>query len=107
MTKQPSSGTTRWYPTTEQLKDPRRFRDEVLTHPIARAGFEKDMFALRNAQATELGFKNTQGRKLQDAQKAESRYQDLLKDHNLLELLQSSKIKDNKIYLYSEQDKVH
>ena len=32
---------------------------------------------------------------------------DLLKDHNLLELLQSSKIKDNKIYLYSEQDKVH
>ena len=32
---------------------------------------------------------------------------DLPKDHNLLELLQSSKIKDNKIYLYSEQDKVH
>jgi len=32
---------------------------------------------------------------------------DLPKDHNLLGLLQSSKIKGNKIYLYSEQDKVH
>jgi len=32
---------------------------------------------------------------------------DLPKDLNLLELLQSLKIKDNKIYLYSEQDKVH
>jgi hypothetical protein len=40
--------------TTEQLKDPRRFRDEVLTHAIARAGFSKDMRALSNAQATVL-----------------------------------------------------
>ena len=40
--------------TPEQLKDPARFRDEVLTHPIARAEFEKDMFALRYADATVL-----------------------------------------------------
>ena len=40
--------------TPEQLKDPRRFRDEVLTHPIARAGFEKDMAALRAADVTVL-----------------------------------------------------
>lgn len=38
----------------EQLKDPRRFRDEVLRHPIARAGFEKDMAALKAADATVL-----------------------------------------------------
>ena len=40
--------------TPEQLKDPRAFRDEVLTHPVARAGFEKDMTALRDADATVL-----------------------------------------------------
>ena len=40
--------------TPEQVKDPVRFRDEVLTHPIARDGFEKDMRALRNASATVL-----------------------------------------------------
>jgi len=40
--------------TPEQLKDPRRFRDEVLTHPIARAAFQKDMGALRAADLTVL-----------------------------------------------------
>lgn len=40
--------------TPEQLTDPRRFRDEVLTHPIARAGFAKDMNALKAADATVL-----------------------------------------------------
>ena len=40
--------------TPEQLKDPRAFRDEVLTHPIALAGFAKDMDALREADATVL-----------------------------------------------------
>lgn len=40
--------------TPEQLKDPRAFRRDVLTHPIARAGFEKDMAALRSADATVL-----------------------------------------------------
>jgi hypothetical protein len=38
----------------EQLRDPRRFRDEVLTHPLAKAGFEADMGALRSADATVL-----------------------------------------------------
>lgn len=38
----------------EQLADPRRFRDEVLTHKVARAGFVKDMTALRRADATVL-----------------------------------------------------
>ena len=37
-----------------QLKDPARFRDEVLTHPIARDAFAKDMGALRAAEATVL-----------------------------------------------------
>lgn len=40
--------------TPEQLKDPRAFRDEVLTHPVARAGFGKDMRALSTADATVL-----------------------------------------------------
>lgn len=40
--------------TDEQLKSPLRFRDEVLTHPIAKAGFAKDMRALRGASATVL-----------------------------------------------------
>jgi len=40
--------------TSEQLKDPRRFRDEVLTHPIARAGFQKDITALRSSDCTVL-----------------------------------------------------
>ena len=40
--------------TPEQLRDPQRFRDEVLTHPLARAGFEADMGALRSAEATVL-----------------------------------------------------
>jgi hypothetical protein len=40
--------------TLEQLKDPRAFRDEVLTHPVARAGFGKDMRALSGADATVL-----------------------------------------------------
>lgn len=38
----------------DQLKDPRAFRDEVLAHPIARAGFGKDMDALRNCDACVL-----------------------------------------------------
>jgi nucleoside 2-deoxyribosyltransferase len=58
-----------------QLRDPRRFRYEVLTHPIARAAFEKDMTALREASVTvlvlpcgrsahlELGFAVGQGKK--------------------------------------------
>ena len=40
--------------TPEQLKDPARFRDEVLTHWVARAGFLKDMNALTAADATVL-----------------------------------------------------
>lgn len=36
----------------DMMQDPAFFRDEVLTHPIARAGFEKDMGALRAADAT-------------------------------------------------------
>jgi hypothetical protein len=40
--------------TEAQLKDPRAFRDEVLTHPVARAGFGKDMRALTGADATVL-----------------------------------------------------
>lgn len=40
--------------TPEQLKDPRAFRDEVLTHDVARAGFAKDMNALKSADATVL-----------------------------------------------------
>jgi len=39
---------------SEQLKDPRRFRDEVLEHPVALAGFDKDMRALDSADATVL-----------------------------------------------------
>lgn len=38
----------------EQLKDPARFRNEVLSHPIAQAGFAKDMGALSSADATVL-----------------------------------------------------
>jgi hypothetical protein len=40
--------------TPDQLKDPRRFRDEVLTHPIAQRGFALDMMALRESDATVL-----------------------------------------------------
>lgn len=40
--------------TEAQLKDPRAFRDDVLTHPVALAGFELDMAALRGADATVL-----------------------------------------------------
>lgn len=40
--------------TPEQLTDPRRFRDEVLAHPIARAGYAKDIKALVSADATVL-----------------------------------------------------
>jgi hypothetical protein len=36
------------------LKDPRAFRDEILTHPIAKAAFAKDMNALKAADATVL-----------------------------------------------------
>lgn len=38
----------------EQLRDARKFRDEVLTHPIAEAGFEKDMDALAEADVCVL-----------------------------------------------------
>jgi len=40
--------------TAEQLKDPRAFRDEVLTHPRALAGYGLDMNGLRTADATVL-----------------------------------------------------
>lgn len=40
--------------TLEQIKDARAFRDEVLTHPVARAAFRKDMSALAAADATVL-----------------------------------------------------
>jgi hypothetical protein len=36
----------------DMMQDPAFFRDMVLTHPVARAGFEKDMGALRAADAT-------------------------------------------------------
>lgn len=38
----------------DKITDPRFFRDEVLTHSVARAGFRKDMNALRSAAATVL-----------------------------------------------------
>ena len=37
-----------------RLKNPRVFRDEVLTHPVARSAFEQDMGALRDAEACVL-----------------------------------------------------
>lgn len=40
--------------TADQLKDPRRFRDEVLVSDVAQAGFAKDMNALRAAEVTVL-----------------------------------------------------
>ena len=36
------------------LRDPRRFRDEVLTHPVVGAAYAKDITALRAANATVL-----------------------------------------------------
>lgn len=41
-------------PDPAALKDPRRFRDEVLPHPSCRQGFSLDMNALRAADATVL-----------------------------------------------------
>ncbi len=38
----------------EQLLEPNRFRDEILAHPMARAGFKKDFDALMGADATVL-----------------------------------------------------
>ena len=38
----------------DAMQDPRFFRDEVLTHEIARSAFAKDMGALRAADATVL-----------------------------------------------------
>lgn len=38
----------------EHLKDPKLFRDRVLSHPVARAGFNKDMNALAAANVTVL-----------------------------------------------------
>lgn len=40
--------------TAEQLSDPRRFRDEVLTTVVARRGFHADYSALSSADATVL-----------------------------------------------------
>ena len=40
--------------TDEQLRDPRRFRDEVLISDTAQRGFQLDMEALRYADATVL-----------------------------------------------------
>lgn len=39
---------------SQPLSNPRLFRDEVLAHPVAQAAFEKDMCALRDADATVL-----------------------------------------------------
>ena len=36
------------------LRDPKRFRDEVLTTPVAKEGFRRDMDALEQSQATVL-----------------------------------------------------
>ena len=41
-------------PDPEALKDPRRFRDEVLPHPSCKKGFDFDMNALRAADITVL-----------------------------------------------------
>lgn len=40
--------------TKAELRDPRAYRDKVLTHPIARAGFASDMKHLEEAEATVL-----------------------------------------------------
>lgn len=40
--------------TAEQLKNPRLFRDEVLSQQVARDAFAKDMCALRASEATVL-----------------------------------------------------
>jgi len=40
--------------TPVQLKDPVRFRNEVLAHPIVKAAFDKDLKALAAAEATVL-----------------------------------------------------
>lgn len=40
--------------TEDQLRDPRRFRDEVLTNRVAVDAFESDIGALRAADATVL-----------------------------------------------------
>lgn len=56
--KNPSPGDNgfswRQCATKEQLANPTSFRDEVLTHPIAQAGFNKDMNALRGCDACVL-----------------------------------------------------
>ena len=38
----------------DAMQDPAFFRDHVLKHPVARAGFKKDMDALSSAEATVL-----------------------------------------------------
>jgi hypothetical protein len=38
----------------DMMQDPAFFRDHVLTHPVADAGFRKDMTALRDADLTVL-----------------------------------------------------
>jgi hypothetical protein len=38
----------------DMMHDPKFFRDYVLTHPVARAGFESDMKALRECDACVL-----------------------------------------------------
>ena len=40
--------------TPGQLRNPRAFRDEVLTHPVARDAFSQDMNALKAADVTVL-----------------------------------------------------
>lgn len=56
--RNPSPGDTgfswRQCASPSQLTDPKRFRDEVLTHPTAQAGFNSDMTALRDAEVTVL-----------------------------------------------------
>lgn len=41
-------------PNHDAIRDPRWFRDEVLTHPVAQAAFAKDMGALRAANVAVL-----------------------------------------------------
>ena len=56
--RNPSPGDTgfgwRQCATIGQLTDPKRFRDEVLTHPIAKRAFNKDFHALYTADITVL-----------------------------------------------------
>ena len=53
---EPGNGGFSWRSMSEpwELKDGARFRDHVLRHPVAQAGFALDMNALKAAHATVL-----------------------------------------------------